>query len=146
NDYGGAVILISHDRHLLEATVDRLWIVRDGTVSPYDGDLDTYRQGCLRGSGGRPSDNGAARSAPVRDSGQDVRRSREDERRAAAQRRLELAPLKKKLGEHERRMELLQQRIGQIDLLLAEPSLYEREPEKAQALSRQRGELAKALS
>src|ERR1700687_2894874 len=44
NDYEGAVILISHDRHLLEATVDRLWVVRGGTVAPYDGDLETYRQ------------------------------------------------------------------------------------------------------
>ena len=47
NDYEGAVILISHDRHLLEATVDRLWIVRGGTVTPYDGDLESYRQEAL---------------------------------------------------------------------------------------------------
>jgi ATP-binding cassette subfamily F protein 3 len=39
NDFPGAVILISHDRHLIEATADRLWLVRDGTVAPYDGDL-----------------------------------------------------------------------------------------------------------
>ena len=43
NEYEGAVILISHDRHLIEATADRLWLVRDGTVTPYDGDLDSYR-------------------------------------------------------------------------------------------------------
>ncbi len=38
NDYEGAVILISHDRHLIEATADRLWMVRGGTVTPYEGD------------------------------------------------------------------------------------------------------------
>jgi ATP-binding cassette subfamily F protein 3 len=43
NDYEGAVILISHDRHLMEACADRLWIVRDGTVRTYDGDMDQYR-------------------------------------------------------------------------------------------------------
>ena len=44
NDFPGAVIVISHDRHLVEATADRLWLVHDGGVSPYDGDLDDYRQ------------------------------------------------------------------------------------------------------
>ena len=55
NDFDGAVILISHDRHLIEATADRLWIVRDGTVRSYDGDLDDYRQMLLdeRGQKGR---------------------------------------------------------------------------------------------
>ncbi len=43
NDYDGAVILISHDRHLIEATVDRLWLVNNGTVSNFDGDMEDYR-------------------------------------------------------------------------------------------------------
>ena len=43
NDFPGAVILISHDRHLIEATADRLWLVKDGAVNPYDGDLDDYK-------------------------------------------------------------------------------------------------------
>jgi ATP-binding cassette subfamily F protein 3 len=43
NDYEGAVIIISHDRHLLDACADRLWIVRGSTVRPYDGDIDQYR-------------------------------------------------------------------------------------------------------
>ncbi len=43
NDYEGAVILISHDRHLIEATVDRLWLVNGGTVTTFEGDMDEYR-------------------------------------------------------------------------------------------------------
>lgn len=43
NDYNGAVILISHDRHLIEATVDRLWLVADGTVKSFEGDMEEYR-------------------------------------------------------------------------------------------------------
>ncbi len=43
NDFPGAVILISHDRHLIEATADRLWLVKDGAVKPYDGDMSDYR-------------------------------------------------------------------------------------------------------
>ena len=139
NDYEGAVILISHDRHLLEATVDRLWVVRGGTVTPYDGDLESYRQEALaalkqasaKGGGGAPA--------------ADAKRSREDERRQAAQRRAELAPLRKQLTEHEKRVEALQKKIAAIDLALADPALYEKQPGKAQALTLERGTLAKEL-
>src|SRR6185437_680697 len=51
NDYPGAVILVSHDRYLLEACADRLWLVQDGTVKPFDGDLDDYRRHVLSASG-----------------------------------------------------------------------------------------------
>lgn len=51
NNFAGAVILISHDRHLIELTADRLWLVADGRVQPYDGDLDDYRRLLLGGSG-----------------------------------------------------------------------------------------------
>ncbi len=44
NDFGGAVVLISHDPHLIELCADRLWLVKDGTVRGFDGDLDDYRQ------------------------------------------------------------------------------------------------------
>ena len=54
NDYEGAVILISHDRHLIDACADRLWIVRGGTVQPYDGDMDQYRTECLAERGADP--------------------------------------------------------------------------------------------
>ena len=51
NAYKGAVILISHDRHLVEASAERLWLVNDGTVGPYNGDLDDYRKLILKGPG-----------------------------------------------------------------------------------------------
>ena len=106
NDYEGAVILISHDRHLIEACADRLWIVRGGTVAPYDGDLESYKALCLseRGKGRAGGANGkAAESA-------DARRNRQDERRSAADRRAELAPLKKKQTELEKRIDELNRR------------------------------------
>ena len=53
NDYPGAVILISHDRHLIEACADRLWLVANGTVKPFDGDLDDYRRTLLAEGGAR---------------------------------------------------------------------------------------------
>ena len=69
NDYEGAVILITHDRHLIEACADRLWIVRDGTVRTYDGDMDDYRARVPRrarrpdeAGRQRPRANGAAQA------------------------------------------------------------------------------------
>ena len=53
NDYPGAVILISHDRHLIEACADRLWLVADGTVKPFDGDIEDYRRMVLGKAGRR---------------------------------------------------------------------------------------------
>ena len=48
NDHQGAVVLITHDRHLIETCADRLWLVADGTVAPYDGDIDDYRRQVLK--------------------------------------------------------------------------------------------------
>src|SRR4029077_13057858 len=46
-DYGGALVVVAHDRHLLRATTDVLWLVADGKVAPFDGDLDDYRDWVL---------------------------------------------------------------------------------------------------
>ena len=51
NDYKGAVILVSHDRHLIDATMDRLWLVKDGKVQPFDEDLDAYKKLLLQKDG-----------------------------------------------------------------------------------------------
>ena len=142
NDYEGAVILISHDRHLLEATVDRLWVVRDGTVTPYDGDLESYRQESL---GGRGKSNGSTAKANGIPPAMDAKRTREDERRQTAQRRAELAPLRKLLTEHERRVEALQKKIAAIDFSLGDHSLYEKQPDKARSLTLERATLTKEL-
>src|SRR4029077_13312585 len=50
-DYAGALIVVAHDRHLLRATADELWLVADGNVAPFDGDLDDYREWVLQGQG-----------------------------------------------------------------------------------------------
>ena len=89
NDYTGAVILVSHDRFLIEACADRLWLVGDGTVKPFDGDMDDYRQLVLSGELDRtPERHDGADRHPLAGA---------DERRAAAERRAALAPLRKKL-------------------------------------------------
>ena len=70
NDYPGAVILVSHDRHLLDACADRLWLVADGKVTPFDGDLDDYRRRVLSDRDDSGDSGRAERDAkPPRDSG-----------------------------------------------------------------------------
>jgi ATP-binding cassette subfamily F protein 3 len=142
NDYEGALILISHDRHLLEAAVDRLWVVRNGTVLPYDGDLESYRLESLaslkQASPAKAADGSGALSP-------EVKRSREDERREAARRRAELAPLRKQMTGHEKRIEILQQKIATIDMSLAGPAVYEKQGSHAQTLTLERAALVKDL-
>ena len=85
NDYPGAVILVSHDRYLLEACADRLWLVAGGKVAPFDGDLDDYRRMVLAGEsqGMTVGSKSSARADPVRGAPRRRRQTRGD--RAAAQ-------------------------------------------------------------
>jgi ATP-binding cassette subfamily F protein 3 len=139
-EYEGAVILISHDRHLVEATADRLWIVRGGTVAAYDGDMESYRAELLAERTARAG----TRSANERPASDD-RTSRAEQRRAAAERRAELAPLKKAMHGAEHEVERLTRDLSRLDASLASPDLYT-DAAKAQELAIERGRTAKRLA
>jgi ATP-binding cassette subfamily F protein 3 len=133
------VILITHDRHLIEACADRLWIVRGGTVRSYDGDVGRYRAECLAERGAdpnapraKPRGNGAGKSRP------------QAARRQAAEMRAALAPLKRDVVRAEAEVERLSLQIATIDAALADSGLYARDAARAQGLARERGELARA--
>ncbi len=144
-EYEGAVILISHDRHLVEATADRLWVVKNGTVKSYDGDMESYRSELLAERGARlKARKHAEREAGT--TGAEARGARADQRREAAQRRAELAPLKKSMQAAEKAVEKLVAEIAKLDTLLADAEIYTREPDKARKASMQRGQLAKQLA
>ncbi|MEZ5922925.1 MAG: ABC-F family ATP-binding cassette domain-containing protein [Hyphomicrobiaceae bacterium] len=133
NDYEGAVILISHDRHLIEATVDRLWVVRKGTVEAYEGDIEQYRRELLDGLSGRNRGRPKTSTAPASSA------ARAGQRRDEAQRRAERSPLKKAVEAAERKIAALNEAIAALDKQLADPGLYTREPERAQQVARERG-------
>jgi ATP-binding cassette subfamily F protein 3 len=141
NAYEGAVILISHDRHLVDACADRLWIVRGGTVRPYDGDMATYRAECLAERGSEP----VAPCSPgaAKPNGQ-ARLSPQEARRLAAEARAALAPLKRKVAAAEAEIAGLTRKIAAIDASLADGALYARDAARAQALARERGALERA--
>ncbi len=108
-DFQGAVLLITHDPNLVELVADRLWLVGDGTVKPYDGDLDDYR--ALLVERARP----AARAGAV---------TRKDDRRERAEARAALAPLRRKAQAAEKRLAALAEERKRIELKLADPELY----------------------
>jgi ATP-binding cassette subfamily F protein 3 len=85
NEFPGAVVLVSHDEHLIELIADRLWLVANGTVRPFEGDLEDYRRLVLE-RGGSPGNTGRS-TGP---------NSRREARRLAAERRRELDPLRQK--------------------------------------------------
>jgi ATP-binding cassette subfamily F protein 3 len=138
NDYEGAVILITHDRHLIEACADRLWIVRDGTVRTYDGDMDRYRAECLAERGGPEGSRAKTTDKEMQ------RATPQETRRQAAELRAALAPLKRAAAQAEAEVERLTLQMTTIDAALADSGLYARNPARAQVLARERGELARA--
>ena len=108
-DFEGAVLLITHDPHLVELVADRLWLVGDGTVRPYDGDMDDYRALLVE------------RTRPVAKADTATRR---DDRRERAEARLAVAPLRKQAKDAEARMTKLTAERAKIEANLADPALY----------------------
>jgi ATP-binding cassette subfamily F protein 3 len=134
NDYAGAVILVSHDQYLLEACADRLWLVADGRVQNFDGDMADYRRLVLDGAKSPARKNREAPAASVA-----------DQRRDAAKARKDAAPLAKKVQAADEKMARFTGLIERIDLALADPRAFERSPAEATKLSQQRAELERAL-
>ncbi|HYG87025.1 MAG TPA: ABC-F family ATP-binding cassette domain-containing protein [Azospirillum sp.] len=135
NGFEGAVILISHDPHLIELTADRLWLVADGTCQAYDGDMDDYRRLLLDKAR-------AERSEAKGDTGP----SRKDQRRASAEARAALAPLKKKATDAEALVTKLSAEKAKIEAKLADPKLYEGPSDALRKLQIDLGAVEKKLS
>lgn len=133
-DFAGAVVLVSHDRHLLETTVDEFLLVADGGVRPFDGDLDDYARWLQQA---RRDEQAEAKAddtrSPVRD---DAKQRRQD----AARRREQLRPLKKTMEKCEQRLELAGRELAEVEMLLGDEGLYTdsaRKQELADLLARQ---------
>ena len=133
NDYPGAIIMVSHDRYLIEACADQLWVVADKKVTPYDGDLDDYRRSVLTARGMRTSG---------RDRASSERSKHLDKPPAKKEKKI---PLKQKISEAEAEMARINGIIAKIDTALALPDLFKRDPKQAAQLSKARSSAAEAL-
>jgi len=134
NEFPGAVIMVSHDRYLIEACADRLWVVADHTVTAYDGDLDDYRRMVLSARGMRT--NSRDRGGNERGNGRDKPARNGNEKRV---------PLKQKISEAEAEIARINGIIAKIDTALALPDLFTRDPKQAAQLSKARAGAAIAL-
>ena len=133
NNYEGAVLIISHDRNLLEAVVDRLWLVDRGTVSTYDGSLEDYRALQLEKD----------RSSKKQVSGDND--SRKQSRRESAEIRKRLAPLKRAYERLEAKIAKEKARIPLIDKALSVRDIFTLNPDKAVKLGQERAELSRVI-
>jgi ATP-binding cassette subfamily F protein 3 len=131
NAHEGAIVLIAHDRYLLEACADRLWLVDGGTVRTFDGDMDDYARYVL----GR----GESEKEKQRPSREEIEPARAKPRKDAGQAR-------RKLAAAEERMQKLGELLARVDAALADPGAYARNPQEASRLAQQRAELADALA
>lgn len=127
--YTGAVILVSHDMHLLGLVADRLWLVKDGAVKPYDGDLEDYRSLLL----GAPDKKSEKKSAPQKT----VKPKRAP--------RLSVLELRAEVRKCEERVEKLERMRARMDEMLADPTLYSERKHAVPELQRKDGELKVAL-
>src|SRR5216684_1333649 len=121
NEFPGAVIMVSHDRYLIEACADQLWVVADRAVTNFDGDLDDYRRMVLSARGMRSS---------ARDRGNNERGNGRD---------------KPERAEAEAEIERINGIIAKIDTALALPDLFTRDPKQAAQLSKARAGAESAL-
>jgi ATP-binding cassette subfamily F protein 3 len=133
NDYPGAIIMVSHDRYLIEACADQLWVVADKTVTPYDGDLDDYRRSVLTARGMRTS--GRDRASSERSKNLDKPPPKKEKK----------IPLKQKVSDAEAEMARINGIIAKIDTALALPDIFKRDPKQAAQLTKARASAANAL-
>jgi ATP-binding cassette subfamily F protein 3 len=129
NDFPGAVIVVSHDPHLVETVADRLWLVQDGAVSVFEGDIEEYKTQLLSQRSGRGGKKGKVEEAPKKVG------------RSAQERRRETAPLRSAVKKAEKQIAALERRQQVLETQLADPTFYEQtESVKIETMSR---ELAK---
>ena len=145
--YEGAVLLVSHDRHLLRAVTDELWLVHEGRTEVFEGDLDDYAKIVLDHRRVTAAEARAEHQADkaARNEAQPV--NNKEARRLAAQERARIAelrkPLKKELEKVEREMNALSEKLKALDTQLADPAFYNGADQgKVAQTLREHGELA----
>ena len=131
NDYEGAVLIISHDRHLIEATCDTLWIAENGTIRELDEDLDSYQRSITSGKDSKNSGGSKA--------------DRKANKAEAAARRAEIAPIKSSIKDAETKIARLKAEIGKIDAQLDDPKIYNGPADRMIALGKDKSRYAADL-
>ena len=137
NGFAGAVVIVSHDPHVLELTADRFWLVADGRVATFDGDMEAYRALLFDG----PATNSKKETEPARPTV-----DKREQRRLAAEKRQALVPLQKQLARIEKNMAKLQEEKMELENRMADPALYDGEADAVVALQKELGWVSQQLA
>lgn len=140
-EFVGAMVIVSHDRHLLKSVTDQLVLVDNGKVDAFDGDLDDYAKR-LQGSQDRSAD-----LLPATETVAENTLTKKEIRRAEAEKRKKLQPLKKRVDRLERKIDELNEQRDSLDTRLADPELYNAEnTETMTALMQDKAYLVKDIA
>ena len=141
-EFEGGVILVSHDPHLVELVADRLWLVQEGTVQPFEGDMADYRQLLLDQ---RRAERRQAK-AEARGTNGATQTDARDRRRQAAAQRAAKSDLKKAAQQAEARLEKLQRALDLLEQELADPALYDGSAHRVTKLQTKHAEVKAAIA
>jgi ATP-binding cassette subfamily F protein 3 len=139
NDYEGAVILITHDRSLMELVADRLWLAEDGSVRPFDGDVESYARRVVERA------RQAARDTDARPPAQAPEPPPETPPPAPPRARAPTGNARRKVEATEAAMEKAATRLADIDAALADPATFTGDPRRAAELGQARTEAQAVL-
>jgi ATP-binding cassette subfamily F protein 3 len=142
NTYDGAVVLVSHDAHLVDLVADRLWLVDDGKCTAYDGDLSDYRAMLTDERRARRRQSRDTAEAPTESSAA----GRKQARRDRAEQRAATADLRKEVRDHEKKIEKLAAERDAIERRLADPEVYQGPTSKLMELQLRHGEVKAELA
>lgn len=148
--YKGALILVSHDRHLLEAIADKLWLIDDGNVSEFNGDLNDYQEFLNKKNREyKEKLNEKTQKQPnqnlVSEKAKAQTYKTKEQKKLEAQKRQSLRPLKLEIEKLEKKMDKIKKSLADIDTTLSDLELYSKEPEKVEILSIERAKLSDEL-
>ncbi|MGL5565022.1 MAG: ATP-binding cassette domain-containing protein, partial [Plesiomonas sp.] len=123
-DFDGAMVVVSHDRHLLRSTTDDLYLVHDGQVELFRGDLDDYQRWLSEEQKREQQDSPATSSAGDKDNTNSAQ-ARKEQKRREAEFRQQTQPLRRQLTKLEKELETLTSKLQEVETLLADPALYD---------------------
>jgi ATP-binding cassette subfamily F protein 3 len=120
--FAGAMVIVSHDRHMLKTVTDKLILVDSGKAAEFEGDLDDYSVWLQNRFKQEELDSNPSQSTPANNAQSQT--ARKDQRRESAEKRKRLQPLKNKVDKLEKQMEVLQQKKAQLEEKLGDSELY----------------------
>ena len=146
NDFEGAVVLVSHDTHLVKMVADQLWVVEKGTVQPFEGDIDEYQTKLLRERSSRPTKEGKGKDGKAKKQKNMSATPAAAPIGAVPAEKPKRGPLKRAIEDAEKALAKLTQERLELEARLADPKTYSGPPQAAAELQKQKVKLERDLA